>query len=258
MTWHAVSLDTDEAWSFSWHSNELPNQQYALRVRGMDQAGNMGNPTSITLVVDNGPPSVSIPDRWWIWEFGQLKISPNHFPIDNVKVMISDMQSCWPSVVLKYDGDKAPHTISWDRRFADGTLAPSGDYVVVAVACDIYWQCGRDTGIISIPVVAISTVTVTPYVPATPTHTPQATFTVTQKPDVPTPLLVKPPPEILPNPPQPKRQMTDWQLLGLLGLMLAISSVSIIDPRPATLDRLMQSMDLISEQSMHYSSKHDE
>ncbi len=239
-------MDTGDTWSFTWQSNEVPNGQYTLQMRGIDQAGNVGAPASITLVVDNRPPSVSITERWWIWESGQLRVSPNYFPIASVSVTISDPQNRWPAVVLDFDPDKVPGSISWDRNFADGTLAPSGEYRVVARACDIYDLCDSDTGIIAIPFVATSTVTVTP----TATGTPQSTPTVTPRPATPTLLLVMPSQEISPVPTKPAVSLPFWQLLGLLGLFLVISSASVIDARPAALDRLKASIDQISNQNI--------
>ena len=257
-TWQAVSLGTANTWSFAWHTNEVPNGQYILQMRGVDHAGNVGDVVSLTLVVDNGPPSVSITERWWIWESGKLKVSPNHFPIASVKVTISDPQSRWPAVVMDFDPDKVPGFISWNRHFADGTLAPSGEYRVVVVACDVHDLCASDRGIISIPFMSTSTVTVTPSPTATITMTPQATFTATQIPATPTQILVVPSPEISPEPIQPTRSIPFWQLLGLLGLFLVIASASVVDPRPAALDRLRESIDQISNQNVVGSSKDEE
>jgi hypothetical protein len=257
-TWQPVTMGAGETWSFNWHSNEVPNGQYTLQMRGTDQAGNVGDVASITLVVDNGPPSVSITEHWWVWESGKLKVSTNHFPIASMKVTISDPQSRWPTVVMDFDPDKVPGFISWNRHFADGTLAPSGEYRVVAVACDIHDQCASDTGIIAVPFVATSTVTMTPSPTATLTLTPQATFTATQMPATPTQILVVPSQEISPEPTQPTRSIPLWQLLGLLGLFLVIASASVVDPRPAALGRLRESIDLISNQDVINSSKNDE
>ncbi len=254
-TWQAVSMGAGDIWSFTWHTNEVPNGQYTLQMRGMDQAGNVGDPASITLVVDNGPPAVSITERWWIWEAGELKVSPNHFPIASVQVTISDPQKRWPAMILDFDPDKVPKTISWDRHFADGTLAPSGEYRVVAVACDIHDLCGSDTGIIAIPFVATSTVTMTPSPTATVTLTPLTTFTATQMPATPTPILAVPSPEIHSEPIQVRRSIPFWQLLGLLGLFLAIASASVIDPRPAALGRLRESIKIFSSHNSIDSSK---
>jgi hypothetical protein len=257
-TWQTVSMDTKNTWSFTWQSNEVPNGQYTLQMRGMDQAGNVGDPASITLVVDNGPPAVSITERWWIWESGNLKVFPNHFPIASVKVTISDPQNRWPAIVMDFDPDKVPSSISWNRHFADGTLAPSGEYRVVVVACDIHDLCASDRGIIAVPFVATLTATLTPSPTATITMTPRATFTATQMPAISTSVLVVPSPEISPEPIQPTRSIPLWQLLGLLGLFLAIASASVVDPRPSAIGLLRENIKLISIQGINDSSNDDE
>jgi len=53
-----------------------------------------------------------------------------------------------------------------------------------------------------------------------------------------------PSPEIPPEPAQPAHSIPFWQILGLLGLFLAIASASVVDPRPAALDRLRESIKL--------------
>jgi hypothetical protein len=105
---------------------------------------------------------------------------------------------------------------------------------------------------------ATSTVTVTPSPTATPTLTPQATFTATQMPANPTPVLVVLSPEIPSKPIQARGSIPFWQLLGLLSLFLVIASASVVDPRPAALDRLRESVDQISNQNVINSSKNDE
>ncbi len=89
-------MGTGNTWSFGWQSHEVPNGQYELQMRGVDQAGNLGDSVSITLVVDNDPPQVSITEHWWIWESGKLEVVPNYFPIARVRVIISDPQYRWP------------------------------------------------------------------------------------------------------------------------------------------------------------------
>lgn len=256
--WQAVSMGAGGAWSFVWHTNEVPNGQYILQMRGKDQAGNLGSAASLTLVVDNGPPAVSITERWWIWEVGELKVSPNHFPIASVKVTISDPQNRWPAVVLDLDPDRVPDSISWNRRFADGTLAPPGEYRVAAVSCDIHDLCGSDKGIIAIPFVATSTAALTPSPIATIPLTPHPTFAAAKMPAAPTFAFVVPPPEISPGPVQATRSFPFWQLLGLLGLFLAVASASVIDPRPAALDGLRESLGLISNKNVIDPSKNEE
>ncbi len=244
-TWQMVSMEEGNTWAFGWQSNEVPNGRYTLQMRGMDQAGNVGDSVSVTLVVDNSPPSVSITEHWWIWESGQLKVSPNHFPIARVKVIISDPQDRWPEVVLNFDPEKVPDSISWDRRFADGILAPSGRYRVVAIVCDVHNLCGSDEGIVEIPLVSTSTVTSTLSPTTTITATPHAALTATQEPVISAPIIAMPSPSATPVPTQPTRPIPVWQLLSLIGLLLAIASASVVDPRPPALDRLRETMNLI-------------
>jgi hypothetical protein len=235
-TWQVASIGTGSAWSYIWHSNEVPNGDYTLQVRGMDRAGNVGVLISIILTVDNGPPAVSITERWWIWESGQLKVSPNHFPIASIEVTIRDPQNRWPVVVMELNPNKVSFPISWDRRFADGTPAPSGEYPVLAVACDVNGLCGRDTGRIAIPAMATSTATLTPSPTVTSTQTPSATPIPTQMHPSATPVLVTPIPEKTPEP--SRSYFPLWQMIGLLGLFIVIASASVVDPRPKALDRL--------------------
>jgi hypothetical protein len=247
-TWQVISINTGNTWSVPWSTGEVPNGQYQLQIRGIDHAGNMGNAVSIALVVDNGPPHVSLTDRWWIWESGQLKVSPNYFPIARVKVIISDPQYRWPEVILNFDPEKLPGSISWDRHFADETLAPSGWYRVVAIACDAHDLCGSDEGIIDIPSVTTSPPTLTPSATATPTIIPSATLVPTQKPAIPTSTLAVPSSIIPAEPAPPARFLPLWQIIALLGLFLAIASASVTDPRPPAVYRLRESITTILNQ----------
>jgi hypothetical protein len=252
-TWQALSIATGNAWSFTWNTNEMPNGQYTTTMRGIDQAGNVGDVTSITLVIDNEPPHVSLTDRWWIWESGQLRVSRNYFEIAKVSVTISDPQERWPAVVINLDPNKPSASISWNRHLADGTLAPPGEYRVIAVACDIHNLCGSDQGTIAIPSVATSTATMTPSPTATVTMTPPALLTATHQPSTVTPVFAVPTPVLAPAPPQSTYSAPLWQVAGLLGLFLAVASASVIDPRPFALGRLKESVHLILSQQKELS-----
>jgi len=248
LTWEPVSVAGSGTWSFQWDIQGLSNGDFTMLVRGMDEAGNIGNPGQVGVLVDNLPPSVSLTKRWWIWETGTLKISTNTFPIASVRLKISDMQNRWPAVVLEYDPDKVPGEVSWNRRFANGILASSGEYRVDVVACDMHDLCDSATGVIAIPVVATGTPTFTPTptVTATATFTPTSTATATAFPTV---ILVTPEPEVTLVPAQKveSQPFPWWQVLGLLGLMLAIASASVADPRPQAIYRLIDNMKQISD-----------
>jgi hypothetical protein len=242
-TWHSGTVDSGNTWSFPWNAADAPNGEYTLQVRGVDQAGNIGDVDTVTLTVSNGPPFVSITERWWIWEKGELEVQSNHFPLASVSVTISDPQERWKKLVLGFDPDKAPKAISWNRHFGDGTLAPPGEYPVVAEVCDVHGLCASDTGVIMIPTPATATTMPTMTPTSTPTRTPLPTFTATATPAV----MVIVPATVSTPIPIVSPQVPFWQVLGLLGLFLVVSSVSVIDPRPRALDRLRETIRLMTD-----------
>jgi len=244
VTWQPVLLEAGN-WSFVWQSGEVPNGEYTIQVRGLDRAGNDSNVSTVSLTVDNAPPAVSITERWWIWETGTSKVFPNHFPIETIQVTIRDPQKRWKEVVLDFDPGRNFYLVKWDRRFADGTLAPAGEYPVLAVACDVNGLCGQDTGKIAIPEMATSTATFTPSPTATSTLMPSITPVATQIPPTPTLVLNTPSPQETPEPAQSSLPL--WQIIGLLGLFLVIASASLVDPRPKALKRLGETFKMMSQ-----------
>ena len=257
LTWGLVAVAGNGTWSFQWDTQGLSNGAYTLFIRGIDEAGTVGSPGQTEVLVNNLPPSVTLTKRWWIWETGTLKVSPNTFPIASVRLKISDRQNRWPAVVLEYDPDKVPGVISWDRRFANGILAPSGDYHVYVVVCDVHDLCGSASGVIAIPVGATGTpsFTVTPTVTVTATFTPTSTATATA---FPTEIPRTPVPEVTPEPEIENQPFLWWQLLGLLGLMLVIASTSVVDPRPQALRCLAESLKQLSNSNHLDLSQGDE
>jgi hypothetical protein len=190
---------------------------------------------------------VSITERWWIWENGTLKVSPNHFPIASIQVTIRDPQKRWKELVLDFDPGRNSYVVKWDRRFGDGTLAPVGEYPVLAEACDVNGLCGQDAGRIVIPEVATLTATLTPSPTATSTLMPSITPVATQIPPTTTLVLSTPVPEEITEPAQSSLPL--WQIIGLLGLFMVIASASVVDPRPKALERLGETFRNMSERS---------
>jgi hypothetical protein len=242
-TWLPVSLGAS-GWSFIWQSGEIPNGDYTVQMRGMDRAGNDSDISSVSLTVDHAPPAVDITERWLIWETGTLKVSSNHFPIATIQVTIRDPQKRWKEVVLEFDPGRNSYLVKWNRRFADGTVAPPGEYPVLAVACDVNGLCGQDVGRIVIPEMATSTASLTPSATATRTLTPLITPVATQIPPTPTLIFATPTPEEASEPAQ--SSLPFWQIIGLLGLFMVIASASVVDPRPKALKRLGETFRVIS------------
>jgi hypothetical protein len=209
---------------------------------------NTALPTALPL-----PPAVSLTEHWWIWESGTLHVTPKTYPIASVKLTISDPQNRWPAVSREVDPRKESELVIWDRHFADGTLAPSGEYAVQVRVCDDHNLCGSAVGRISIPdgVWPTKTPTLTPT--TTSTKIPSATPTRTQIPASPTPVLIVPSPT--PSTPAPYPSPWPlWPMLGLVGLMIVIASASVVDPRPLALRRLGEVMEQISKRNQLDSS----
>lgn len=200
------------------------------------------------------PPTVSLTEHWWIWESGVLHIIPKTYPIVSVKLTISDPQDRWPAATLEIDPSKESEVVIWDRRFADGTLAPSGEYPVQVRVCDDHNLCANAAGRISIPDGIWPTMTSTFTPTNTSTLLPSATPTKTMIPASPTLVVMIP----SPTPSVPTPHSTPWllwQILGLAGLMIVIASASVVDPRPLALRRLGEVLEQISNRNQTNSSQ---
>lgn len=233
-TWNAATL-SGGTWSYDWNTIVLQNGMYTVKMRAMDLAGNRENPILLTLIVDNFPPQVKITDSWWIWESGRIKVSENGFSISEIKVTIFDPEGRWPSVVLRYNPSTTSSDVTWDRRFSDGTIAPSGNYRVGVVACDIYGNCASDRGVIKIPFIAPIPPTATP----SPVPSPKPISTMTAMPHVQT---VVPQTSVVetietvreqPNVEGHKTPVLPiLAVVSLIALMWALSAAALADPRP--------------------------
>jgi hypothetical protein len=135
----------------------------------------------ITLLVNNSPPHTKLTPEWFIWPSGTLVIKTEYFALRNGTIVIADKDGRWPPVRIPFD-EKYPAEIHWDRRFANGILAPSGEYQVAVSACNIYDLCSENSATIKIPwyapVLPAATIS-TSIVEATQQHKP-----ATQRPEV--------------------------------------------------------------------------
>jgi hypothetical protein len=200
------------------------------------------------------PPAVSLTEHWWIWESGVLHVTPKTYPIASVMLTISDPQDRWPAVTLEIDPRKESELVVWNRRFADGTLAPSGEYPVQVRVCDDHNLCANAVGRISVPDGIWPTLTWTSTPTTISTMLPSATPTRTRIPVSPTPVLIVPSPK--PNTPTSHpTQWPLWQILGLVGLMIVIASTSVVDPRPMAMRRLGEVMEQIANRKQIDSSQ---
>jgi hypothetical protein len=237
-TWQSLLFE-NHTWRFHWDTTPLPNDHYLVTVRALDAAGNLQSPGSIvTIIAANRPPLVDVQERWNVWEAGSLSVRENgSVPIDTVRITIRDPLGRWPAVVQEVSMRNVPKSISWNRKFADGILAPSGEYEVIAEARDIYGNQASDRGVIVIPLVATATMTSTPTMTPSPSSTLVWTPVPTQENVVPAlPIEQTTPSPVAPS----EKPLALWQPAGLIGWFVVLAIAVITDTRPHALARLQE------------------
>lgn len=250
VTWHATALSGD-TWSYAWNTTMIPNGIYTVLVRSMDSAGNLEKPTSsLTLIVDNIPPSVKITDWWWIWQSGEYKVSENSFAISEIKVTISDPENRWSPRVITYKPSEMFAAVTWDRRFPEGIVAPWGNYNATVLACDIYGNCASDKGQIKIPILASVPVSATPSPTAMPTITPTITASPIPATPMPTQTQVQIISTVEVKRPQPNKygiaHKSMWVIIVLSLLVLLFGTEALFDPRPKALRSLAKTISTLT------------
>ncbi|MGQ9851751.1 MAG: OmpL47-type beta-barrel domain-containing protein, partial [Aggregatilineaceae bacterium] len=167
----------------SWQPYNAPvtvgDGVHTLRVRAFDAAGNQAEAAPLNFQVDGTPPRIRLTSSWYIWESGELKVGDGQSGLSSVEIEIRDPQGRWRKVSRAYETDGQPFStdIAWDRRFADGTLAPIGTYQVVVKAFDRAGNAAQESASIYIPAPNAPTYTPAPTRTAlpSPTHLPSLT-----------------------------------------------------------------------------------
>jgi hypothetical protein len=236
-TWLPLVISSSGVWKYAWDTSSWVDGEYPVVVRTMDVAGNAGATDSgarVTLLVNNSPPHIKLTSEWFIWQSGYLVIKTEYFPVRDGVIEIADRDGRWPSVKIPF-GEKYPAEIKWDRRFADGVLAPSGDYRVTVSACNIFDLCSEKKATIKIPWIAI----------VLPTEPVATQLVEVERPQVTEPLPTSAPPVVeLPKidpeihaeaksgyPPA----LSGLPFVVLIALMWAVSSTALSDKRPAAI-----------------------
>jgi len=189
------------------------------------------------LLINNTPPHIKLTPEWLIWESGSLLIKTDYFPIRDGSIVIFDKQKRWPEVRIPFGG-KYPAEITWDRRFANGILAPSGNYRVTVSACNIYDLCAEKSAIIKIPEVVAATLPPSP-VPTEMVQAEQVSPEIRKAPSTLEPPVA--PTVVSPSPGSnlqvhadagsiPARSLLSFMVF--VALMWAISSAALADKRP--------------------------
>jgi hypothetical protein len=250
-TWVPVVLSADGKWTYDFDTTKVPDGIYTIVVRTVDMAGNIvvgdGNSDSgaqVTVIINNAPPHIKLTPEWFIWDSGELVIKTDYFPVSEGSVTISDPQNRWPKVEIPF-GEKYPSTIKWDRRFANGILAPIGNYRIEVKACNTYNLCSSKRATIKIPWISVVLPTVSPVsptvVPTSPavvnipeqseTQIPPVVVVEESFPQVQTPISVERKPV----------GMALW-LVTFIALMWAVASAALSDRRPMAINAITKTI----------------
>lgn len=244
-SWDPAVMDTSNRWHYKWDTSSLPDGVYRVFVRATDLAGNQelgGLRGQATLLVNNTPPRIRITPEWRIWETGTLWIGTDYFPLKEGVIVIADAQGRWPEVRIPF-GEKYPQDIVWDRRFANGIVAPSGNYLVTVSACNIYDLCSEKSASIKIPWYATA-------LPAAATPARVVEVPPAPEKEIKDPISTAAPPIVQPSAGSLGRavkqaKQTTISLLPivvLIALLGIISSSAVIDRRPGAIRAIAETI----------------
>jgi len=248
-TWVLTTLSTDGKWIYDFDTTRVGDGIYTIIVRTMDVAGNSVVSTDnsgahITVIINNAPPYIKLTPEWFIWDSGELVIKTEYFPLESGTLTISDPQHRWSKVEIPF-GEKYPSTITWDRRFANGVLAPIGNYHVDVKACNTYNLCSNKTAIIKIPWISVIMPTASPVTPTVALEKPAVE-------NIPERSETQIPPVVVVEDSSPQIQITNsvepkpvgialW-LVAFIALMWAVASAALSDKRPVAINAITKTL----------------
>ena len=238
-SWQSLSLSSGQ-WGFSWDTSHVPDGTYPVYVRASDSAGNEESTAQVQVIVTHAPPQVSLQKYFWVNRAGSLSVTPNPLvPLASIHMIVSGGGK-HPDFSSDL-GSRAPDSVLWDGKWGDGSDTHAGEFPVTVTACDIYGNCGSDSGTILVafilppPPTPLPTATATSTATAVPQATPQPALFVPSP--LPTatlePVLVV----VEEQPPAPPLKIP-WLSIVLVGMVGMITTTAITDRRPQALSAL--------------------
>jgi hypothetical protein len=254
--WLPLAISSGDKWTYDWDTLSWGDGVYHVVVRTTDVAGNTESIESgahVTLVVNNAPPHIKLTPEWFVWQSGTLLIKTEYFPIRNGSIVIADAQGRWPSVKIPF-GEKYPAEIKWDRRFANGVLAPSGDYRVTVSACNIYNLCSEKKATVKIPWIAV-------VLPTEPVPTKMVEIEQESRAQIEEPTATTVPPTVgvsvagaeieAASITGARRAPHFLSFIVFIALMWAISSAALTDKRPVAIRAITKTIALKKYKGEH-------
>lgn len=244
-TWVQTTLSTDGRWTYDFDTTKVPDGIYVIIVRTTDMAGNIviGNDSfgaHIGVIINNAPPHIKLTPEWFIWDSGELSIKTEYFPLKSGTVTIFDPQNRWPKVEIPFD-EKYPSTIAWDRRFANGVPAPTGNYYVDVKACNTYNLCSSKSATIKIPWVAVTLPTVSPAAP-TVMPTSSVVENLPEQSEITPAVVVEDTSSQTSKPVEREPLSIALSLIAFIAVMWAVASAALSDKRPVAINAIIKTI----------------
>ena len=171
------------AWTAYTSPITLSNGKHAVQFRATDKAGNASQITQ-SIAVDTEGPVVHLPSKWTLGQGVKFTITDPVSGLATARVVIEDQAEKykkvhWDKTVssISFSGE-----INWDGRFADGAIAPPGDYEVWVKTSD---NAGNETfqlGWVTVPEPSVFSWILPP--PTTPTAAPMTAPSPTPMPTI--------------------------------------------------------------------------
>jgi hypothetical protein len=147
------SASNSGAWTAYTAPIIFEDGKHSVIFKAVDVAGNNSETALYSFKVDGSAPHIDLPSRWYIWESITFEASEKTSGFTDIEMQIMDSQGRWKKIEKHWSTDQASfaHTILWNRAFADGILAPIGNYPVVVRAWDEAGNMSEKSGHIIIP-----------------------------------------------------------------------------------------------------------
>jgi hypothetical protein len=155
----------DGFWSLDVDTAGMDRGELDVKVRALDQAGNTGEPASLSLLLDNTAPKVDLPESWHFTQTILLVIRDSGSGIRRAELRINCGEYGTRTYVWR--AGQIPETFTWDRRVGE-VIAPPGEYAVSLEAWDKLGNHRKDSAVVVIPSPPTITPTSIPFKTQTP------------------------------------------------------------------------------------------
>ncbi len=147
-SWTTLALGAGSSWFYSWDTATVPEGTYQVLVRANDVAGHLESTARITVHVDRTPPSLSIPDSWYIWESLSIGVDDDGVGLETIQLTIHGGE--FGLRKYQWSPGNLPNDFIWDR-YLESVVAPIGEYKVTVEVADGLNNLASATGKILIP-----------------------------------------------------------------------------------------------------------